>query len=638
VNEPTDLLDDPAFAALLEEFLARARRGAGPSVEDYAARHPELAGPIRELFPTLLVLQGHRRRRASPVDSLPAAQASPDATSGWAPRPATVDRARAPEAAPTGPPVLVKPAIPSLQQELQSLLRQRLRWLALLMALVSMAAVALLPQGRSALLTDPAKFALQGPLTIRSLIVAITVPVGMAAVLWSRRRLSLRALRSIEWTLVGTCIVLMVLGIHGALVDAFGAPVPAQFRWMRAPMIAGQGPLCALLLVTYGLFIPNTWQRCIAVVSTLAIIPLLVVLVFYLSPGTDPAWSRELLQGVSFIALFVALGAILATYGTHKLTALREAQHAARQLGQYRLVRRLGAGGMGEVYLAEHRLLKRPCAVKLIRPEKAGDAAMLQRFEREVQAMTRLTHWNVAEVFDYGRTDDGTFYYVMEYLPGLTLEELVRQHGPLPPGRAVHLLRQVCAALREAHAKGLIHRDLKPGNVIVGERGGAYDVAKLLDFGLVQGPDLGDSADKLTQYGTLVGTPAYMSPEQARGSGEVGPASDLYSLGALGYYLLTGQPPFVRPSTVQTITAHITDPAVPPSQLRPEIPADLEEIILTCLEKDRGQRFPDGGSVEQALGGCTCARAWSEADAARWWQAQLAEQHAAAHGGRDPGS
>jgi serine/threonine-protein kinase len=258
---------------------------------------------------------------------------------------------------------------------------------------------------------------------------------------------------------------------------------------------------------------------------------------------------------------------------------------------------------------------------------------MLQRFEREVQAMTRLTHWNVVEVFDYGRTDDGTFYYVMEYLPGLTLDELVKQHGPLSPGRAVHLLRQVCAALREAHAKGLVHRDLKPGNVIVGERGGVYDVAKLLDFGLVQGPDLGDSADKLTQYGTLVGTPSYLSPEQARGSGDVGPASDLYSLGALGYFLLTGQPPFVRPSAVQTITAHITDPAIPPSQLRPEIPADLEQIILTCLEKDRDRRFPDGASLEQALGGCACAWAWSEADAGRWWQARMAEQSAAADGG-----
>jgi serine/threonine-protein kinase len=248
---------------------------------------------------------------------------------------------------------------------------------------------------------------------------------------------------------------------------------------------------------------------------------------------------------------------------------------------------------------------------------------MLHRFEREVQAMTRLTHWNVVEVFDYGRTDDGTFYYVMEYLPGLTLEELVKKVGPLPPARAVYFLKQVCAALREAHAKGLIHRDLKPGNVIVGERGGLHDVAKLLDFGLVQGPDLGGSAERLTRYGVLVGTPGYMSPEQARGNTDLLPASDIYSLGALGYYLLTGQPPFIRPSVVQTITAHITDAVVPPSQVRPEIPSDLEQVILTCLEKEIGQRFRDADEVAQALAACTCAQAWSQGDAGAWWDTQM---------------
>src|SRR5262249_41007788 len=201
-------------------------------------------------------------------------------------------------------------------------------------------------------------------------------------------------------------------------------------------------------------------------------------------------------------------------------------------------------GGMGEVYRAEHLLLRRPCAIKLIRPERAGDLQNLRRFEREVQAMATLTNWHTVEVYDYGHAADGTFYYVMELLPGLTLDQLVRQYGPLPPARAVHLLRQVCVALREAHAVGLIHRDIKPSNVIVGERGGLPDVAKLLDFGLVRSVGLSPSGERVTQTGSVVGTPSYMSPEQASDSPEVDVRSDFYSLGAVAYFLLTGRPPF----------------------------------------------------------------------------------------------
>jgi serine/threonine-protein kinase len=160
------------------------------------------------------------------------------------------------------------------------------------------------------------------------------------------------------------------------------------------------------------------------------------------------------------LVMCMGFGAVLAVYGAHRIEVLREQASEARRLGQYRLNRLLGAGGMGEVYLAEHVLLRRPCAVKLIRPERAGDPHFLRRFEREVQATATLTHANTVEIYDYGHAADGTFYYAMEYLPGLDLEQLVTRHGPLPPGRAVHLLRQVCGALAEAHAIGLIHRDI----------------------------------------------------------------------------------------------------------------------------------------------------------------------------------
>src|SRR5262249_55129696 len=190
-----------------------------------------------------------------------------------------------------------------------------------------------------------------------------------------------------------------------------------------------------------------------------------------------------------------------------------------------------------------HRLLKRPCALKLIRPDSVADPRSVLRFEREVRLTARLSHPNTVEIYDYGRTEDGTYYYVMEYLPGLNLTELVQRHGPLPPGRVVYLLRQVCGSLREAHAAGLIHRDIKPSNIFASRRGGVDDVAKLLDFGLVL-PLAQLDATPLSGEGRVLGTPLFLSPEQAKGDGELDGRSDLYALGAVAYYLLTGHPPF----------------------------------------------------------------------------------------------
>src|SRR5205823_11209781 len=213
----------------------------------------------------------------------------------------------------------------------------------------------------------------------------------------------------------------------------------------------------------------------------------------------------------------VGMAVAIAIFGSYKISELQQEALQARKLGQYVLKRRLGKGGMGEVYLGEHVLLRRACAIKLIRPDQAGDRTNLSRFEREVKAMAALTHWNTVEIYDYGHAEDGTFYYVMEYLPGLSLQDLVERCGPLPPERAVHFLRQLCGALSEAHALGVIHRDLKPSNVIVGERGGVHDVAKLLDFGLVHCLGTCPGAERLTIQGTILGSPPYMAPEQARG-------------------------------------------------------------------------------------------------------------------------
>jgi serine/threonine-protein kinase len=296
------------------------------------------------------------------------------------------------------------------------------------------------------------------------------------------------------------------------------------------------------------------------------------------------------------------------------------------RFGPYRLKQKLGAGGMGEVYEAEHTLLKRPCAIKVIRPGRDADETALDRFEQEVRATAKLTHWNTVEIYDYGHTSDGTFYYVMELLPGLNLDELVKQHGPLLPERAIHFLCQVCGALREAHATGLVHRDITPANIIAARRGGVHDVVKLLDFGLVKQLTSEETGNPSTApKGHFSGSPLYMSPEQATAYEEVDARSDIYSLGAVAYYLLTGNPPFSGKTSLQVLAAHVGDEVVAPSRLRTGLPGDLEGIMLRCLEKSPNDRFQDMQTLRQAFNGCDCANKWTEERAAAWWR-EIEEQ------------
>jgi len=276
---------------------------------------------------------------------------------------------------------------------------------------------------------------------------------------------------------------------------------------------------------------------------------------------------------------------------------------------------------MGEVYRAEHTLLKRPCAIKLIKEGEDADATILARFEREVQSTAKLTHFNTVAIYDYGRTDDGTFYYVMELLPGKSLEALVGEHGPLLPERVVHFLRQTCRALEEAHALGLVHRDLKPANIFAAERGGVYDVTKLLDFGLVKHAGGEQSEDsQLTAEGSFSGSPLYMPPEQATSFGRVDGRGDIYALGAVAYFLLTGKPPFSGEHALEILMAHARDEAVPLSRLNPDVPNDLEEVVRRCLEKKPEDRFQGAVDLERALAECECADRWTDQKAARWWQ------------------
>jgi serine/threonine-protein kinase len=372
------------------------------------------------------------------------------------------------------------------------------------------------------------------------------------------------------------------------------------------------------ILVLYGAFIPNTWRRCAIVVGVIAAIPILINLVAGLAVAEMRPYLAELVLDTVII---MGVASAIAIFGSYKISSLQREAVEAKKLGQYSLKKKLGAGGMGEVFLAEHMMLRRPCAVKLIRPEQAGDPANLTRFEREVRSTATLTHPNTVEIFDYGSTDEGTFYYVMEYLPGLSLQEIVDQSGPLPPERAVHFLRQVCGALREAHGLGIIHRDIKPSNILICERGGVRDVAKLLDFGLAQCTGVHkQNADKLTIQGTIVGSPPFMSPEQASGKDDLDARTDIYSLGAVAYFLLTGKAPYERGTAMQMMMAHAYEPLVHPNTLRRDLPHDLEAVIVRCLEKDPAKRFQDADSLDKALAECACAKTWTIDRALTWWK------------------
>lgn len=380
-------------------------------------------------------------------------------------------------------------------------------------------------------------------------------------------------------------------------------------------------PPWLLLIFVYALFIPNTWQRAAVMIGTMASLPLLLLgfVRFTSEHFLRVVYENPHFRGYeSSIVILMILSAVTAVWGVHTIGTLRRTAYEAKRIGQYRLKRLLGSGGMGEVYLAEHVLLKRPCAVKVIKPEKAGDRKALARFEQEVQATAKLTHWNSIEIFDYGRADNGTFYYAMEYLPGMNLEQLVDMHGPLSEARVIHLLAQTCDALSEAHAHGLIHRDIKPANIFAARRGDIYDTAKLLDFGLAKPfRQLEDS--KLTQEGTVAGSPSFMSPEQFTGETLDG-RCDIYSLGVVAYFLLTGHRPFEDENSMKVLLAHAHETPRPPTEWQPDISAEMEEIVSRCLEKSPEARFPDAQSLRSALLRCDASGHWTREDARVWWE------------------
>jgi eukaryotic-like serine/threonine-protein kinase len=310
---------------------------------------------------------------------------------------------------------------------------------------------------------------------------------------------------------------------------------------------------------------------------------------------------------------------------SHVVTGLGQQVAKAREMGSYQLGELLGHGGMGEVYHATHRMLARPAAIKLIRPEVFGgsDPAAAQlavtRFRREAETAATLRSPHTVELYDFGVTDDQTLYFVMELLEGLNLESLVRRHGPLPAGRVVHILRQVCASLEEAHARGLVHRDIKPANIHVGRVGLIYDFVKVLDFGLVK--PISDSTlehSLATQAGLVLGTPGYMAPEIAL-SARVDGRADLYSLGCVAYYLLAGRQVFEGDTVMQVFAQHLQADPMPPSQRGPStVPPDLEQLVLSCLAKKPEDRPQSAAELDRRLA-VVDVEPWTDVHAQQWW-------------------
>ncbi|KAA5543764.1 serine/threonine protein kinase [Roseiconus nitratireducens] len=442
------------------------------------------------------------------------------------------------------------------------------------------------------------------PMRVSVLAVLLTAFL----LLRSGRKLSIRPLRWIELT----CFLAIIVQI--SILSWIRIESSAAAGDVGESLIASQFSLTlfCLAILTYGLFIPNTWRRACIVLLPVSLVPLALRLVLQSFNPDVAAISQSVQWNKPIPETLVAAG--IAIYGSHVIHGVRQEAFQAKQLGQYVLKELLGTGGMGAVYLAEHRMLKRPCAIKLVQAGSGVSESVIERFEQEVQSTALLSHWNSIEVYDYGRTEDGTFFYVMELLPGADLQKIVQRFGTLPPSRCVHFLMQMCDALQEAHGRGLVHRDIKPGNIFAAERGGVFDVGKLLDFGLVRQTASGSGSGN-----GFAGTPAYMSPEQALSYDGVDCRVDIYSLGAVGFFLLTGRPPFVDDSISKVLLQHRTAPVPAMKDWNDDVPSDLEAVLRRCLEKKPESRYSDVTQLRDALANCADAGRWTPEDARQWW-------------------
>jgi serine/threonine-protein kinase len=393
---------------------------------------------------------------------------------------------------------------------------------------------------------------------------------------------------------------IMMADAYVAMLQLFGTGLAAV---IRAALIPSQPRRTLVLTAAFGL--P-------AILATTVLLPTDV------GSLALRALDSEVLPWlpVTMVVMWIFV-VITSTLISKAIYGLQAEVREARRLGQYVLERKIGEGGMGEVYRARHGMMRRPSAIKLMRGKQAGEA-QIRRFEREVQLTARLTHPHTITIFDYGRTHDGVFYYAMELLDGANLQRVVAVGGHQPAGRVVRILTMACAALNEAHGIGLIHRDIKPANIMLCSQGGELDVVKLLDFGLVKELVV-DAEVELTGVSTLVGTPQYMAPESILGPGETDTRSDIYALGAVAYYLLAGVDVFDGQSVVELCVQHLHQAPAPFAERGVQVPPELEAIVLACLEKEPAKRPQSAAELRRRLEACSVAP-WDAEQAEVWWR------------------
>jgi tRNA A-37 threonylcarbamoyl transferase component Bud32 len=395
-------------------------------------------------------------------------------------------------------------------------------------------------------------------------------------------------------------------------------------NWKPIVTPAGVSWLCIILL-TYPAIVPST--------------PRSTLVAAFIAASMDPFWlviaaargetfSHDAFGLIwHFLPTYICV--VLATIPSHIIVGLGRQVNRARELGSYQLGELIGRGGMGEVYKAQHRFLARPAAIKLIRPEALARVstadATIQRFRREAQAAASLRSPHTISLYDFGVTDDGVFYFVMELLEGVDLETLVRRFGPVSAGRTIFLLRHACQSLGEAHARGMIHRDIKPSNIHTCRLGLHVDFVKVLDFGLVKtNVARADEETLLTSPDVTTGTPAFMAPEMALGEPDVDHRVDLYALGCVGYWLLTGRLVFEAETAVKMMLQHVQSEPVPPSQKTEiDVPAELDRVLLACLAKDPSKRPASAAELARMLGDIPVREAWTRERAEDWWERHI---------------
>jgi serine/threonine-protein kinase len=423
-------------------------------------------------------------------------------------------------------------------------------------------------------------------------------------------------------------LVFLFVGALGIAVREFwsGVPQTIGFSWFV--------PAECVWLVAYPLLVPNTPAKIL--VSSLAAAsagPAAFAVSAFIH---ETAFVRPL-DAVIYFGSSTYLCAIMAYVIARIVHRVNVRLRDAREIGSYELIERIGQGGMGEVWRAHHRMLAQPAAIKLIRSDWLDDSLLgrdiaVRRFEREARDTASLRSIHTVHVYDFGLTEQGDFYYVMELLEGLNVDQLVRRFGPLNPARAAYLLRQVCDSLSEAHSRNLVHRDIKPANIFVCRLGLDVDFVKVLDFGLVSHNALGDTVTRLSLRGVTVGTPGYMAPEVALGR-PVDDRADIYSLGCVAYYMLTGQPVFSSGSEVATALAHVQETPVPPSRRAGVDLSDaFESLILDCLAKNPAARPESAADVSARLAAAVAPDGWTRDAASVWWQLRQPLADPAANG------